>query len=182
MNKLTERQNKLIEEIANEFTKINEQKKPMSKGNLFDVAGLLGQKEADLEQKHQIALDNLFYDEMLISIIEKDMEILNVELKELGLCVFKPKNWGDWVRGYVIDQTYFRDNSGYASDCAIKLDYRLDTKYVSFESKIGGIDQKNKEYKISSYVTPNTERFYTNIEEFSKDTLIIEKIKRLINQ
>jgi len=182
MNNLTEKQNKLIEEITNEFTKINEQKKPMSKGNLFDVVGLLGQKEADLEQRCQIELDNQFYGEMLISIIDKDMEILNVELKELGLCVFKPNNWRDSARAYVIDKTHYRDVRGYASENAIKLDYRLDSKYVAFESKIGGIDQKTKEYKISSYVTPNTERFYNNIEEFSKDTLIIEKIKRLINQ
>lgn len=182
MNNLTEKQKMIIANITNEFSKINEEKNNRPKGTLFDIEGLLGQKQADMEQRYQIELDNQFYEKMLKEIMKNDMEELNIDLKELGLTTFIPKTWDQDGNSFIIDTIYQKENSGYHSDDSIRLSYQLKNKYVSFESRIPCIEQKSKEYKIGCYVTPNNETLYSNIEEFAEDTRIIEKIKRLINK
>jgi hypothetical protein len=182
MNNLTEKQQTIINNIMSEFSKINEEKNNRPKGKLFDIDGLLGQKEADTEQRYQIQLDNQFYEEMLKEIMKNDMEELNIDLKELGLTTFIPYNWDKNGNSFCIDTIYQKENSGYYSDDSIKLSYQLKSKAISFESRIPSIPQKSKEYKIGCYVTPNNETLYSNIEEFAEDKPIIEKIKRLINK
>jgi len=181
MKNLTEKQQMIIANITSEFSKINQEKKNRPKGTLFDIEGLLGQKEADTEQRYQIHLDNEFYEEMLKEIIENDMEQLNVDLKELGLTTFIPKIWGASYHSFCIDTIHQKENSGNYSDNSIILRYRLKSKIVSFESRIPSIEQKIKEYQIGCYVNSHTESFYSNIEEFAADKPVIEKIKRLIN-
>jgi hypothetical protein len=182
MKNLTEKQQKIIAEITSEFIKINEEKKNRPKGSLFDIDGLLGQRDADIEEKYQIELDNQFYEEMLKDIIKNDMEQLNVDLKELGLTTFVPELWGKNGNSFCIDTIYQKENRKHYSDDSIILRYRLKYKAVSFESRIPSIEQKIKEFEIGCYVNPNSERFYSSIEEFAADKTIIEKIKRLINK
>jgi hypothetical protein len=182
MNNLTEKQQTIINNIMSEFSKINEEKNNRPKGKLFDIDGLLGQKQADTEQRYQIELDNQFYEEMLKEIMKNDMEELNFDLKELGLTTFIPKNWDKNGNSFCIDTIYQKENSGYHSDYSIRLSYKLKNKYVSFESRIPSIEQKIKEYQIGCYNNPNYETLYSNIEEFAEDKPIIEKIKRLINK
>lgn len=182
MNNLTEKQQTIINNIMSEFSKINEEKNNRPKGTLFDIEGLLGQKQADTEQRYQIELDNQFYEEMLKDIIENDMKQLNADLEELGLTIFVPKNWDKNGNSFCIDTIYQKENSGYYSDNSIKLSYRLKSQIVSFESRIPCIIQKSKEYQIGCYVNSYTESFYSNIEEFAEDKPIIERIKMLINK
>lgn len=181
MNNLTEKQKMIIANITSEFAKINEEKNNRPKGKLFDIDGLLGQKQADMEQRYQIELDNQFYEEMLKEIMKNDMEELNIDLKELGLTTFIPHNWDKNGNSFCIDTIYQKENSGYHSDNSIRLSYQLKNKYVSFESRIPSIEQKIKEYQIGCYNTSNYETLYSNIEEFAADKSVIEKIKRLIN-
>jgi hypothetical protein len=181
MNNLTEKQQTIINNIMSEFSKINEEKNNRPKGKLFDIDGLLGQKQADTEQRYQIELDNQFYEEMLKEIMKNDMEELNVDLKELGLTTFIPKTWDQNGNSFVIDTIYQKEKWESYSDDSIRLNYRLKSKGISFESMIPRIEQKLKEFQIGSYAYLNTERYYSNIEEFAADTRIIEKIKKLIN-
>ena len=182
MKNLTENQQMIIANITSEFAKINQEKKNRPKGKLFDIEGLLGQKQADTEQRYQIELDNQFYEEMLKEIMKNDMEELNIDLKELGLTTFIPHNWDKNGNSFCIDTIYQKENSGYYSDGSIRLSYQLKSKGISFESRIPRIEQKSKEYQIGCYVNPHTESFFSNIEEFAEDKSVIEKIKRLINK
>jgi hypothetical protein len=62
------------------------------------------------------------------------------------------------------------------------LRYKLEYAWISFESGISSIEKKSQKYKLSCYVFSNTERFYNNINDFAKDTIVIDKIKRLLNK
>lgn len=182
MKNLTEKQQRIIAEITSEFIKINEEKKNRPKGILFDIDGLLGQRDADIEERYQIELDNQFYEEMLKDIVKNDMEQLNIDLEELGLTTFIPTTWNQDGTTFCIDTIYQKEKWGIYTDDTIRLSYQLKYKAVSFESRIPSIGQKTKEFQIGCYVNSNTERFYSSIEEFAADKTIIEKIKRLINK
>ena len=182
MNNLTEKQQTIINNIMSEFSKINEEKNNRPKGKLFDIDGLLGQKEADTEQRYQIQLDNQFYEEMLKDIIENDMDQLNLDLKELGLATYIPKTWNQDGDSFIIDTINQKEKWGSYTDDSIKLNYLLKSEYVSFESRIPDISQKSKEFQIWCYINSSIQRSYSNIEEFAADKSIIEKIKRLINK
>jgi hypothetical protein len=182
MNNLTEKQQTIITNIISEFSKINEEKNNRPKGTLFDIDGLLGQKEADIEQRYQIQLDNEFYEEMLKDIVKNDMEQLNVDLEGLGLTTFIPKTWDQYGTIFCIDTIYQKEKWGIYTDETIRLSYQLEYEIVSFESRIASISKKSKQFKIGCYVNSSTERFYSSIEEFAADKTIIEKIKRLINK
>jgi hypothetical protein len=181
MNNLTDKQKMIIANITSEFAKINEEKNNRPKGTLFDIEGLLGQRDADIEEKYQIQLDNEFYEKMLKEIMKNDMEELNVDLKELGLTTFIPKIWDQDGNSFIIDTIHQKEKWGSYTDNSIKLTYQLKSKEISFESRIPRIEQKSKEYQIGCYVNSHTERFYSNIEEFAAHKPVIEKIKRLIN-
>ena len=182
MKNLTEKQQTIIADITNEFIKINEEKNNRPKGSLFDIDGLLCQKESDIEDRQQIQVNNLLFEEMLKSTMQRDMEKLNEDLNEYELCAFIPINWDIEGSSFVIDTIKRRNDSGYHSDNSIDLRYRLEYKWISFESRISSIDKKSEKYQIGCYVTPNTQRFYSSIEEFAKDTIVIEKIKKLLNK
>jgi hypothetical protein len=182
MKNLTEKQELILAEITNEFVKINEEKKNRPKGSLFDIDGLLSQKESDIEDRQQIEVKNLLFEQMLKSAMQRDMEKLNEDLNEYGLSAFIPKNWDKNGNSFVIDTIKQKEDSGYNSSNSIDLRYRLESMWVSFDSRISSIDKKSEKYRIGCYVTSNTERFYNSIEEFAKDTIVIEKIKKLLNK
>lgn len=176
MKNLTEKQEIIIADITNEFIKINEEKNNRPKGGLFDINGLLGQREADIEERFQIERNNRFYDEILKTKIKEDMDMLNIDLRELGLRAWQPLTWASWVRGFVIDtiNNFERD---YHFGENIKIDYRLITKSKSFESGISYIDEFENQHKImwNNYS-------YTNIKEVARHNMIINNIKKLINK
>jgi hypothetical protein len=182
MKNLTEKQELILAEITNEFVKINEEKKNRPKGSLFDIDGLLSQKESDIEDRQQIEVNNLLYEEMLKSAMQDDMNKLNDDLNEYGLCAYIPINWKKDGNSFVIDTIKRKDDSGYHSESSIDLRYKLEYAWISFESGISSIEKKSQKYKLSCYVFSNTERFYNNINEFAKDTIIIDKIKKLLNK
>ena len=177
MENLTEKQNQIIANITSEFAKINEEKKNRPMGGLFDIDGLLGQREADIEEKYQIERNNEFYDEILQEKIKKDMDILNNDLKQLGLRAWQPTTWSEWVRGFVIDIIENFERDYYSSHESIVLKYRLlnTTKY--FESGISYISECQNKHNIES-----CSFMFDNIEEFAKNKNVIEKIKKLINK
>lgn len=176
MNNLTENQQKIITNIITEFSKINEEKNNKPKGKLFDIDGLLGQRDADIEERYQIELNNKFYDEILQTNIELDMETLNLDLKELGLRAFRPINWSEWVRGYVID-TIERFDYGYQGEDSISVKYTLLSTPKFFKSGISYIMECKNQHNIEfcNYSV-------ANIEEFAKHHKTIDKIKTLINK
>jgi hypothetical protein len=176
MKNLTEKQQTIIADITKEFIKINEEKKKRPKGSFFDIDGLLGQREADIEERFQIERNNKFYDEILKTKIQEDMDMLNIDLKELGLRAWRQSNWADWVRGYVIDTI---DNfvRGFGGGHEIVVKYRLFTKTKCFKSEIERIEETLNKHNIESCST-----FFNNLEEFTKDQNVIGNIKKLINR
>jgi hypothetical protein len=178
MKNLTEKQELIIADITSEFIKINEEKKNRPKGGLFDIDGLLGQREADIEERLQIERNNEFYDEILQTKIQDDMDFLNIDLKQMGLIATRQKNWGSWVRGFQID-TIENFERGYfgLSDDTISLKYRLigNTKY--FVSGISSIQEYKNQHSIES-----CNRFFSNLQQFAKEGNVIGSIKRLINK
>lgn len=176
MKNLTEKQQTIIADITKEFIKINEEKKKRPKGSFFDIDGLLGQREADIEERYQIERNNEFYDEILKTKIQEDMDSLNIDLKELGLRAWQPLTWAIWVRGFVIDtiENFERD---YHFDKNIIVKYRLFTKTKIFKSGISYIEESSNKHNIEC-----RSKFYCNLEEFAKDTNVIDNIKVLINK
>ena len=176
MKKLTEKQQTIIADITSQFIKINEENNNRPKGKLFDIDGLLGQRDADIEEKYQIELNNKFYDEILQTNIEEDIETLNLDLKELGLRAFRPINWSEWVRGYVID-TIATFDYGYQGEDSISVKYTLLSNPKFFKSGISYIMECKNQHNIEfcNYSV-------TNIEDFAKHHKTIDKIKTLINK
>jgi hypothetical protein len=174
MKNLTEKQQTIIADITKEFIKINEEKKKRPKGSFFNIDGLLGQKEADIEERFQIEGNNKFYDEILKTKIQEDMDLLNIDLKELELRAFRPSNWADWVRGYIID-TINNFERGFGDSRSIIVKYRLFTKTKYFESGIEYIKESSNKHNIES-----CSKFFNNLEEFAKDQNVIGNIKKLI--
>tara|TARA_R110000868_G_scaffold224763_1_gene476934 strand:+ start:226 stop:765 length:540 start_codon:yes stop_codon:yes gene_type:complete len=176
MKNLTEKQQTIIANITNEFAKINEEKKNRPKGGLFDIDGLLGQREADIEERYQIERNNEFYDEIFQTKIQEDMDTLNIDLRQLGLRAWRPLTWAIWVRGFVIDtiENFERD---YHYEKNIIVKYRLFTKTKYFESGISYIEESSNKHNIEC-----CSKFFNNLEEFAKDINVIGKIKVLINK
>jgi hypothetical protein len=176
MKNLTEKQQTLIADITNEFIKINEEKKNRPKGGLFDINGLLGQREADIEERYQIERNNEFFDEILQTQIQEDIDILNIDLRQLGLRAWRPLTWADWVRGFVIDtiENFERD---YHFDKNICVKYIFIKKTKSFESGISYIEEFENKHKIewNNY-------HYSTIKSFATHKDVIDKIKTLINK
>jgi hypothetical protein len=176
MKNLTEKQELIIADITNEFIKINEEKKNRPKGGLFDIYGLLSQREADIEERYQIERNNQFYDQILQTKIQEDMDILNIDLIQLGLRAWRPLTWADWVRGFVID-TIENSERDYHFDKNIKVNYNLIKKLKTFESNIPQIEQYEKNHKIG------WENYsYENIKDFATHDWVINNIKELINK
>ena len=177
MKNLTEKQETILAQITSEFIKINEEKKNRPKGSLFDIDGLLGQREADIEERYQIERNNEFYDEILQTNIQLDMDMLNIDLKELGLRAWRPSSYSKWVRGYVIDtmENFERGYDNYSEN--IKLTYRLISKSKHFKSGISCITECENKHNIES-----CDFYFDNIESFSKYHRIIDRIKKLINK
>jgi hypothetical protein len=176
MKNLTEKQQTLIADITSEFIKINEEKKNRPKGGLFDINGLLGQREADIEERFQIERNNQFYDEILQTKIQEDMDVLNIDLIQLGLRAWRPSTWADWVRGFVID-TIENFEKDYHNDKNITIKYILIKKEKSFESGISFINECENNHKIEW----NNYR-YTTIKAFATHKDVIDNIKQLINK
>lgn len=180
MQNLTNKQQNIILQITNEFTRINEQKALPLNSNLFDIDSLLSQRDSDIEDRSQIEFDNLYYDELLSSIIEQDIEKINLSLVSIGLCCFTPSHWHQTGKTFVID-TLYQKSKGTYGDNKIAFEYKLITKEIRFNSRLSPIDKKSNEYVICSYVSSNTEAKFKSIEEFAKDERIIDKLKNLIN-
>jgi hypothetical protein len=176
MKNLTEKQELIIADITSEFIKINEEKKNRPKGGLFDIDGLLGQREADIEERFQIERNNEFYDEILQTKIQEDMDVLNIDLRQLGLRAWRPLTWANWVRGFVIDtiENFERD---YHFDKNIIVKYILMKKTKCFESGISYIEEYQNKHKIEwkNY-------HYTSIKDFATDKELIDNLKILINK
>ena len=176
MKNLTEKQQTIIANITNEFAKINEEKKNRPKGGLFDIDGLLGQREADIEERYQIERNNEFYDEILQTQIKEDMDVLNIDLRQLGLRAWQPSTWGKWVRGFVIDtiENFERD---YHFGENINVKYLIINKSKSFESGIPYIQECENKHKIEC-----NNYHYSNIKSFATHNEVIYNIKKLINK
>lgn len=176
MKNLTEKQETILAQITSEFIKINEEKKNRPKGSLFDIDGLLGQREADIEERYQIERNNEFYDEILQTQIQEDIDVLNIDLRQLGLRAWRPLTWAKWVRGFVIDtiENFERDYH-YGENISIK--YILINKTKSFKSGISSIDEFENAHKIMW----NNYR-YSSIKSLAQSEEIIYNIKKLINK
>ena len=181
MQNLTENQKQLIQELTNEFISINLEKTKKKKGNLFDIDGLLQQKNLDLELRNEIELKNKIIREKLFEIVENDTNKLNEDLKELGLIAFQPKNWH---KGYdIVINTIEKYNryEGRSIDKSIRISYSIPGKTKRFESKIGSIDELINEYTIEHGYGSNPPK-YTSIENLVKDQYFMSNLKELINE
>jgi len=103
------------------------------------------------------------------------MNVLNIDLRQLGLRAWRPVTWPNWVRGFVIDtiQNFERD---YHFGKNINVKYVLINKTKSFESGISYIEECENKHKILW----NNYR-YSNIKSLATSKEIIDNIKILIN-
>jgi hypothetical protein len=177
MQKLTEKQQRIITEITSEFQRINKEKESQIKGSLIDISGLLKQQSDDLRLRKEIEAENNLKRQKMHEIVEADMIRLNSDLIHLGLvCFYTYQNNKQHI---AIDTKSSRASSIYTRDGALRLEYTLPYVNKSFESRISSIEVYSDKPVIKySYTSPE----FKGIEELAKSEWFIANIKSLLNR
>lgn len=177
MQNLTEKQQRIITEITSEFQRINKEKESQIKGSLIDINGLLKQQSDDLRLRKEIEAENKLRFQKMEEIVEADMSRLNSDLIHLGLVCFYTYEKNKFY--IAIDTITNHNKSRYASDYAIKLEYKLPYQNKSFESKIATVQvHSDKPVIVYSYTSPQ----FKGIDELAKSEWFIANIKSLLNR
>ena len=179
MNKLTNKQQDILNEITNEFTKINEERQKPKGKSLLGLEDMLDQRNKDLEKLEEIKAINKARKETYKQIVIDAIDKLNEELGSHGLAC-------KYIDGY----SMFRfgiglDTEKYHYEIMVNFDYG--TINVEFESDInggyasmvGGI----KGFGVAPYGASWTIVYYDTIEQFVANSQELKQaLKRLLNE
>ena len=149
---LTDKQQSIIEDITNEFIKINENKKQRKSGGLLNLEEFIYEKQDDMEERTFIASFNNAKFKETLSIVDEAIETLNDELLDYGLMAYRYPNlkWEDYLSSIyfyidtkeVAEYNMKRDtnNSSHGSTkYAISLSAKSQVKAINFKSRIASI-------------------------------------------
>ena len=188
---LTDKQQSIIEDITNEFIKINENKKQRKSGGLLNLEEFIYEKEDDMEERTFIASFNNAKFKETLSIVDEAIETLNDELLDYGLIAYRYPNL-EWQNNLSLIYFYIdtkevaennmkrdRDNSSHGSTkYCISLSAKSQVKAINFKSRIASICQFEK--YIGMGIASQYERTYPTIEEFCADKTFKEKLQYYI--
>lgn len=168
---MTQSQQQIIDSIKLEFEKINSKKS--YGGNLIDIDGILGDIEKDKNTLREIEINNQYQKELLKQLIEIDVDILNEDLKKVGLIAIR---WN-----YSININVNGYSKGPLADPigGIRISYDMSSSYKELTNENGytfytGFD------RISSYIAnPNRNTDYKDLQQLASKPEFKSAIRRL---
>ena len=166
---LTRSQLDIISNLTSEFMKLNEVENNSS-GGVLDVSDIIEQRDSDIKLLEQIKLSNNKYQELLRQTIESDCDRIRPDLHKLNLdCKMIWDNCLLICRKREIDFTHIPDGS-------IRIEYRLKSENISFDSNIGSIAKVTtiEKVAIKNYV-------WKSVDDLFKDEHFKNQLKRLYN-
>jgi hypothetical protein len=187
---LTEKQTLIINEITNEFVKINEQKKVRKSGALFNFGEYISQIEEDEETRDIVRLHNEAQFRGFQQIVDDAIDTLNNELTDYGLMAYR-FNVKDMKCGlgripFYIDLTDYAkfnvnkkpNENTKASVYQLQIDAMAKTEYVNFNSRIDGL---YKYIEFSHFESGYSGQRKT-IEELANCQSITDKLQKYIRE
>jgi len=188
---LTDKQQSIIEDITNEFIKINENKKQRKSGGLLNLEEFIWEKQDDMEERENIALFNFAKFKETLSIVDEAIDTLNDELLDYGLMAYRYPNlkWEDNLSSIyfyidtkeVAESNLKRDrneSSHRSTNYSISLNAQSKTNLIRFKSNIKPIFQFEKYLGIG--LAGSYENTYLTIEGFCRDTTFRGKLQTYI--
>lgn len=88
MNNLTENQQSIINQITNEFKKINDEYR-VHEGGLIDLSGIIKEFNEDKIRRSEIEVQNNINKNIFLENVNKDIKRINDDLVKYGLIAFK---------------------------------------------------------------------------------------------
>ena len=188
---LTDKQQSIIEDITNEFIKINENKKQRKSGGLLNLEEFIYEQQDDMEERENIALFNFAKFKETLSIVDEAIDTLNDELLDYGLMAYRYPNlkWEDYLSSIyfyidtkeVAESNLKRDrneSSHRSTNYSISLNAQSKTNLIRFKSNIKPIFQFEKYLGIG--LVSSYENTYLTIEEFCADKTFKGKLQSYI--
>jgi hypothetical protein len=170
MNNLTENQQTIINQITNEFKKINDEYR-VHEGSLIDLSGIVKELNEDKIKRKEIEVQNGINKNIFIENVRKDIQRINEDLVKYGLIAFE--KWESTIR--IATQKEF--NKVGQSNVQYYLDIRCiqNAETIYFKSKIDNIS-KNE----SSYYYQNWSGVYKSLEDLIGTSTFSEHMRDLI--
>ena len=155
--KLTEQQQKDIDNLVKQFESINASKRNV--GKVIDIGTIKRETQAKVNRAKEVELINKNWEFVMDQTIDAELEILKGDIEALGLTISK------------------------INKC-IRIDLNRDKGipiYYEFEE---GLDELSSTYirkgiRRRAYVSGNISYTFKSIEEFATNYEIVEKLKRL---
>jgi hypothetical protein len=170
MNNLTENQQTIINQITNEFKKINDEYR-VHEGGLIDLSPIIKELNEDKIRRKEIEVQNITNTNIFLQNVNKDIQRINDDLIKYGLIAFKM--YESTIR--IATQKEFNkigpSNVNYYTD--IRCIQNANTIY--FNSKINNIS-KNE----SSYYYQNWSGGYKSLEDLIGTSTFTEHMRDLI--
>jgi hypothetical protein len=171
MNQLTENQQTIINNITNEFLKINTENL-LPKGSLVDVSPFLQQINMDKIRRKEIEIQNDINRKINLDNIERDAKRLNDDLAHAKILAILEK----YSIRLIAEKDVHKINAS-ASYNTLHINFDFDATTVWFKSQIESIGEINPSYSyrlggarcstIEEVVKTNT--FKDKIVEFIKE-------------
>jgi hypothetical protein len=171
MNKLTENQIKLIDNITNEFIKSNNQSSN-SKGMLIDIPFLLREKKEWEETIRVLTKQNEHFHEMAIQEGRDAYDRLCAELMGVGFVEKKEDDYGSEIK---ISKN--KENNGYGYYLRISISAPTS---IYKHNKIGDYFKYADSIRVSCYKDSYNESIATSVEELLKDRDVARRILEIL--
>ena len=168
---MTQSQQQIIDSIKLEFEKINSKKS--YGGNLIDIDGILGDIDKDKNTLKEMEINNNYQRELIRQLIERDVDILNEDLKKIGLIAIRYH--------YSINVNVNGSRKGPLGDPigGIRISYDMSSSYKELTNG-NGYTFYNGFGCLSSYVAnPNRKIEYKDLQQLASKTEFKSAIRRL---
>ena len=162
---MTNSQQQIIDSIKLEFDKINNAKS--YGGNLIDIDEILGDIDKDKSALKEMEINNNYQRELIKQRIKIDIDILNEDLKKIGLIAIKDNHYSINI------------NVNGRSMGGINISYDMSSSYKQLTNG-NGYTFYNGFGCLSSYVAnPNRKIEYKDLQQLASKTEFKSAIRRL---
>ena len=149
---MTQSQQQIIESLKLEFEKMNSRKS--YGGNLIDIDGILGDIEKDKNTLKEVQLNNEYQTKILNQRILDDADILNEDLKKIGLIASSGT--------YGFNRLSIKDEK---NSSEINIDYDMSSSYKQLINGNGYTFYTGFSCLSSYIANPNRKREYKDLRE-----------------
>ena len=167
---LTDKQQKIINDLKTEFTKINKPI-PTTSGGLINRAAIDKKFEETKKRKAEIEAINASTRRAIRELIDRDIDKLNKDLIPMGMCATAK---GDSTHS---QQVHFGRLNGYSS---FFIDYYSSSDYERLADESGMYIHKS--FGFIKYYNDWGSDTYKSIEEACKDSHFIKRIEGIYSQ